>query len=111
MLIAFSIMIAYANLKLSYLVMFILIFFIGFFVQGGFNAFFPTGTRIYPSAIRATGVGLAMGIGRFGAILGPFIFGVLSDEKWGISALFTLFSLPLLVAGAMAFTIPSKNLN
>jgi MFS transporter, AAHS family, 4-hydroxybenzoate transporter len=111
MLIAFAIMISYANLKLSFGLMFAFIFCIGFFVQGGFNAFFPTATRIYPSVMRSTGVGLAFGIGRFGAILGPQIFGILRDSGMSIAALFTLFSLPLLVTAYMAFTIPSKNIN
>ncbi len=111
MLIAFAIMIMYANLKLTFGIMFALIFFIGFFVQGGFNAFFPTATRIYPSVMRSTGVGLAFGIGRFGAILGPQIFGILKDSGMEITTLFTLFSLPLLVTAYMAYTIPSKNIN
>jgi benzoate transport len=110
MLIAFTIMIAYANLKLDFTLMFVLIFCIGFFVQGGFNAFFPTATRIYPSVMRSTGVGLAFGIGRFGAILGPQLFGIFKDMGMPISTIFTLFSLPLLVAGYMAFTIPSENI-
>jgi MFS transporter, AAHS family, 4-hydroxybenzoate transporter len=110
MLIAFTIMIAYANLKLTFGLMFGLIFCIGFFVQGGFNAFFPIATRIYPSAMRSTGVGLAFGIGRFGAILGPQIFGILRDSGMAITTIFTLFSLPLLVTAYMAFSIPSKNL-
>jgi MFS transporter, AAHS family, 4-hydroxybenzoate transporter len=111
MLIAFSIMLAYANLKLTFGLMFGLIFCIGFFVQGGFNAFFPIATRIYPTAIRSTGVGLAFGIGRFGAILGPQIFGILRDSGMAITTIFTLFSLPLLVTAYMAFTIPSKNID
>jgi MFS transporter, AAHS family, 4-hydroxybenzoate transporter len=111
MLVACGIMLTYANVPLTYTIMFVLIFFIGFFVQGGFNTYFPTATRIYPSAMRSTGVGLAMGIGRFGAILGPFIYGYLSDAGLGVSTLFTLFSMPLLVAGFMAYSIPSKNLD
>jgi MFS transporter, AAHS family, 4-hydroxybenzoate transporter len=111
MLIAFAIMITYANLKLTFGIMFALIFFIGFFMQGGFNAFFPTATRIYPSVMRSTGVGLAFGIGRFGAILGPQLFGILRDSGMGVASLFTLFSLPLLVAAYMAYTIPSKNVD
>jgi MFS transporter, AAHS family, 4-hydroxybenzoate transporter len=110
MLIAFTIMITYANLKLTFGLMFALIFCIGFFVQGGFNAFFPIATRIYPSAMRSTGVGLAFGVGRFGAILGPQIFGILKDSGMAITTIFTLFSLPLLVTAYMAFSIPSKNL-
>ena len=111
MLIAFAIMIMYANLKLTFGIMFALIFSIGFFVQGGFNAFFPTATRIYPSVMRSTGVGLAFGIGRFGAILGPQLFGIFKDSGMEITTLFTLFSLPLLVAAYMAYSIPSKNIN
>ena len=109
MLLAFCIMLAYANLKLDFALMFALIFGIGFFVQGGFNAFFPTATRIYPAAMRSTGVGIAFGVGRFGAILGPQLFGILKDNGMPIATIFTLFSLPLLVAGFMVFTIPSKN--
>jgi MFS transporter, AAHS family, 4-hydroxybenzoate transporter len=111
MLIACSLMLTYAYLQMTYILIFVLIFLIGFFVQGGFNAFFPTATRLYPSAMRSTGVGLAMGVGRFGAILGPFVFGMLSDKGLSIPTLFVIFSVPLLVAGAMAYTIPSKNVN
>ncbi|PHN08153.1 MFS transporter [Flavilitoribacter nigricans DSM 23189 = NBRC 102662] len=110
LVIAFGIMLAYANLDLTYAIMFVLIFLIGFFVQGGFNTFFPIAAHVYPSDIRATGVGLAMGIGRFGAILGPLLFGVFFDWGMNISVLFTIFSVPLLVAAFMAYTIPSKGL-
>jgi benzoate transport len=109
MLIAFAIMLSYANLDLSFTTMLVLIFFIGFFVQGGFNTFFPISTRVYPASIRSTGVGMAMGFGRFGAILGPLIFGILSDWQLSIPTLFLIFSLPLLVAGGMAYRIRLKD--
>lgn len=111
MLGAFGVMLLYGNLLMSYGMMFLMTFFIGFLVQGGFNGFYPTAARVYPAAMRTTGVGLTMGIGRFGAILGPALFGLLSDAGLGLGVLFGLFSIPLLVAGLMAFTIPSKNLN
>lgn len=110
MVVAFGVMMLYGNLKLGYGLMFGLTFFIGFFVQGGFNGFWATLARVYPVAIRTTGIGLAMGIGRFGAILGPALFGILSDGGVSIGALFSLFSLPLLVTAVMAYTIPSKEL-
>jgi MFS transporter, AAHS family, 4-hydroxybenzoate transporter len=110
MAIGCAIMILYANFTITYAWMMALIFLIGFFVQGGFNAFFPTATRIYPSNIRSTGVGLAFGIGRFGAILGPFLFGFFSDAGFKTNTLFVLFSLPLLIAGGLAYLIPSKNI-
>ena len=111
LVIAFGIMVTYGNLSMTYGLMFVLTFFIGFFVQGGFNGFYPATARVYPAIMRTTGVGMAMGIGRFGAILGPTLFGVLSDGGLSKALLFTLFSAPLLVAGSMAFTIPSKNLD
>ncbi|MEZ0540095.1 MFS transporter [Fibrella arboris] len=111
MVIAFSVMVLYANLPMTYLLMFVMTFLIGVFVQGGFNGYYPTAARVYPAAIRTTGVGLAMGIGRFGAILGPALFGVLSDAGLSFALLFCLFSVPLLIAGVSAFTIPSKNLD
>jgi MFS transporter, AAHS family, 4-hydroxybenzoate transporter len=111
MLIAFGAMMIYGNFKLDYIFIFAMILLIGFFVQGGFNGFYPITARVYPSAIRSTGVGLAMGVGRFGAILGPALFGILSEGGMSVPTLFTVFSLPLLVAGILAYNIPSKNLN
>ncbi len=110
MTIAFLLMIVYSRFTITYYLMMVLIFLIGFFVQGGFNAFFPTATRIYPSHIRSTGVGLAFGIGRLGAILGPFLFGFLSDRGMETQNLFIFFSIPLLVAGMAAYSIPSNNI-
>lgn len=110
MVIAFILMIIYSRFTMTYYLMMGLIFLLGFFVQGGFNAYFPTATRIYPSSIRSTGIGLAFGIGRVGAILGPFLFGYLSDRGVDIKNLFILFSLPLLISGIMAYSIPSKNI-
>lgn len=109
MVLAFTMMMLFGNFHLSHLFMFALTFLIGFFVQGGFNTFYPMATRIYPDAIRSTGVGWAMGIGRFGAILGPALFGIVTDMGWGIAERFTLFSIPLLIAAFLAYKIPSKN--
>ncbi len=111
MLFAFFLMVLYGSFDLNYLARFILTFFIGFFVQGGFNIFYPASTRIYADHVRATGVGLAMGIGRFGAIVGPTLFGLMSDAGYSILIRFIVFSLPLLVAAFIMQKIPSKNLS
>jgi MFS family permease len=110
MLLAFGLMLIYGNFKLEIMSIFAMILLIGFFVQGGFNGFYPIVARVYPSEIRSTGVGLAMGVGRCGAILGPALFGILSENEVPISTLFTLFSVPLLIAGILAYNVPSKNL-
>jgi len=80
-------------------------------VQGGFNAFYPAATRIYPEAIRSTGVGMAMGIGRFGAILGPALFGILTDAGSSIQMRFLIFSIPILIAALLVQRIRSRNIN
>ncbi len=110
MLGGFFIMIIYGNLKLSTSLVFVFITILGMFVQGGFNGMYPIVSRVYPTEIRTTGVGFAMGIGRFGAVLGPTIFGALSDWHFNLGSIITFFAIPLLVTGIMAFTIPSKNL-
>lgn len=107
---AFIFMIVFGTSNFPYLWKFILIFFIGFFVQGGFNAFYPASTRIYPERVRSTGVGLAMGIGRFGAIIGPALFGIFQDIGLSIALMFFMFSLPLLLAAFAVYKIPSKNI-
>jgi MFS family permease len=72
---------------------------------------YPTISRVYPAEIRTTGVGFAVGVGRFGAILGPTLFGALSDAGLGIPTLFSLFSLPLLITGICAYSLKSKELS
>jgi MFS transporter, AAHS family, 4-hydroxybenzoate transporter len=108
MICAFGVMMIYGNITLT--IIFVLIGLIGIFVQGGFNGMYPILARVYPTEIRTTGVGLAVGVGRFGAILGPSLFGYLFDEGLSISNLFTVFSIPLLVTGFCVWSLKSKNL-
>lgn len=110
-LLAFVMLNIYGNVPLDFLILFSLTFFIGFFVQGGFNILFPAGTRIYPSEIRSTGVGLAMGIGRLGAVIGPTLFGLLADSGASISLRFVLFSMPIVMAGILVSQIKAKELS
>lgn len=110
MLLAFSVMQLYAFLPLTTALIFILVLFIGMFAQGGFNGIWPILSRIYPTQFRATGVGYTVGIGRLGAILGPAVFGILSDMQLGNSLLFVLFSIPLLVMGFIIRSISSDNI-
>lgn len=107
---AFVLMVAYGNLPLSTVAVFVLIVLIGVTVQGGFNGFYPAAARIYPASLRATGVGWAVGAGRMGAIIGPALFGVLLDAEVAIGVLFAVFSVPLLIAAAAALFNPSPEL-
>jgi len=79
----------------------LLISFIGFGIQGGFVGLYSFAAELYPTKIRATGVGWAIGLGRVGAIIGPIIGGTLISQGMHMSSTFFVFSIPLLV-GAVA---------
>jgi MFS transporter, AAHS family, 4-hydroxybenzoate transporter len=66
----------------------IAIFAAGFCVVGGQIAANALTAGYYPTSVRATGVGWALGIGRIGSIVGPLVAGVLIDAKWSTGALF-----------------------
>ncbi len=77
------------------------IFMIGILLQGGFTAMYALAARIYPTSIRATGIGWGAGLGRTGAILSPTVAGFLSAAGWDIYDLSMLFAVPLIIAGIL----------
>ncbi len=82
-----------------------LIFVIGVLLQGGFTGMYSAAAKAYPTHNRSTGIGWAIGLGRFGAVVGPWFAGVLIDEGWGLDASFLLFATPIAIAGLIAFTL------
>lgn len=81
---------------------------LGFGIQGGFVGLYAVAARIYPTHIRTTGVGWAMGAGRFGGIAGPLIGGWLIGLGLALSANFLLFAIPTLLAGLITWRIPVR---
>jgi AAHS family 4-hydroxybenzoate transporter-like MFS transporter len=57
------------------------IFAAGFCIVGGQIAANALAAAFYPTSVRATGIGWALGIGRVGSIIGPLVGGVLLAEK------------------------------
>ena len=71
-------------------------------VMGGQSSLIVMSGMYYPSFIRSTGVGWALGIGRFGAIVGPLLGGLLLRQHWPLGSIFLMASvLPLIVAGVL----------
>src|SRR6202012_3560078 len=64
------------------------IFVAGFCIVGGQIAANALAAAFYPTAVRATGVGWALGIGRVGSIVGPLVGGVLLSMKWSAGEVF-----------------------
>lgn len=60
---------------------------------------------VYPTNIRATGVGWALGVGRIGAIVGPLVGGLLLGAGWTAQNLILLAVVPALVASVAVFVL------
>ena len=70
------------------------VFFAGVGVIGGQNGSHAMTADFYPTTIRSTGVGWALGIGRIGSIVGPIIGGYLLTEGGGASHVFWSAAVP-----------------
>jgi MFS transporter, AAHS family, 4-hydroxybenzoate transporter len=79
------------------------IFAAGFCVVGGQIAANALAAAFYPTSVRATGVGWALGMGRVGSIVGPLVGGVLLAAKWSTAAVFLIAAAAALCAGLAAF--------
>ena len=83
---------------------------IGFTMEGGFIGIYVAAARIYPTLIRNTGVGWAIGAGRTGAIIGPIFAGWLVANGLGMGESFQIFAIPLVLAAAAIFLLQAKEL-
>lgn len=76
------------------------VFVVGFCAIGGLNGINALAVASYPSSLRTTGIGWALGVGRFGSILAPLLGGILVANQWGIASLFLVAAVPALVLAA-----------
>jgi len=79
------------------------IFAAGFCIIGGQIAANALAAAFYPTSVRATGVGWALGIGRIGSIVGPLVGGMLMTMKWSTASLFMAAAAAALCAALAAF--------
>ena len=75
---------------------------IGLTLQGGFSGFYSLAAGLYPAAVRGTGVGWAVGVGRGGSVLGPLAGGLLLEADLPLWQVFGCFAAPLVIAGLLA---------
>ncbi|MET3663626.1 MFS transporter [Caulobacter sp. 1776] len=77
----------------------------GFGVSGAQIGLNAVTANAYPTAVRSTGIGWALGVGRIGSILGPTIGGALLAMGWSPQALLLTAIAPALVAAAAVFAL------
>lgn len=78
---------------------------IGFTIQGGFVGLYSIGTKLYPTALRTTGVGWSIGAGRGGAVIGPLLGGILIGMGFSLTASFLVFAVPIIIAAIVVLLI------
>jgi len=79
---------------------------IGFFVSGGNGGTSAYAGGVYPTALRSTGIGWALGIGRTGAFVAPLIAAAMVAAQWSLYAILRTFALSeFIAAAAMLFTL------
>lgn len=81
------------------------IFAAGFCIVGGQIAANALAAGFYPTPVRATGVGWALGIGRVGSIVGPLIGGALLSASWSTASVFAAAAGAALCAALAAFSL------
>ena len=76
---------------------------VGMLINGCLAGLYTVAPQTYAPAVRTTGVGWGIGVGRIGAILAPVLVGVLLDAGWtptqlyiGVSVIVVLAALALL---------------
>ncbi|MBF3171891.1 MFS transporter, partial [Pseudomonas aeruginosa] len=83
------------------------VFAAGFCIIGGqltLNAF---ASNFYPAQVRATGTGWALGVGRFGSILGPLFGSLLLGMHISVENIFMLAAIPAGLAGLLILQVRS----
>jgi MFS transporter, AAHS family, 4-hydroxybenzoate transporter len=81
----------------SLILLYAVVFVVGFAVVGGQPAINAMAASYYPTTLRSTGVGWCLGIGRIGSVIGPVVGGELIRLNWDQASLFHVVALPSVV--------------
>lgn len=90
---------------LSLWVLIVLVFVAGSCVVGGQPTINALSGSYYPTYLRSTGIGWGLGIGRAGAIIGPWLVGQFMSMKWQITDIFYVAAVPALISAAVMLSL------
>jgi AAHS family 4-hydroxybenzoate transporter-like MFS transporter len=83
----------------------VIVFIAGWCIVGGQPGLNTLAATYYPTVARSTGVGAALGVGRLGAIIGPYAGGVLLAQQWTAQQLFYAAAVPAGVSTIVLFIL------
>ena len=89
-------MIGYPGLSLAML--FVVVFIAGACVVGAQPSLNALAGSYYPTYLRSTGVGWALGIGRAGSIVGPVMAGQFLARQWTTTDIFLALAVPAVIS-------------
>ena len=81
------------------------VFIAGSCVVGGQPTVNSMAAVYYPTYLRSTGIGWALGIGRAGAIIGPWLVGRLVAANWSVQDILCSAAIPALVSAVAMFAL------
>jgi MFS family permease len=70
----------------------------GFFINAAIAGFYTGMASSFPAHLRATGSGFTLGVGRFGAMVGPLVGGMMLDAGFEFGRVYLLVGLTMLVS-------------
>jgi AAHS family 4-hydroxybenzoate transporter-like MFS transporter len=85
-----------------------IVFAVGFCVIGGQMSLNVLAAELYPTSMRATGIGWALGFGRIGSIIGPMAGGLLMAYGLDTASLFAVSAIPGLAAAAFVWLLSAS---
>jgi putative MFS transporter len=74
---------------------------VSFFNLGAWGAVYPYTSELFPTQYRATGFGMAEGVGKVTAILGPVLFGALLGYTGGIILPLSAVAVVMVIGGLL----------
>ena len=98
-------MLFYGLVELSLVYLMLVAAVMGFFLIGAMIGLYTIAPSVYPANVRVSGVGLAIGIGRIGAIVAPLAGGIILNSGYSTDEIFVIFSIPLILAALAVYKI------
>lgn len=81
---------------------------LSFFNLGAYGAIIALTPEQYHMTYRGTMTGLAQGIGRIGAVVGPLLVGIFLDNGTSIDTIFILFMVSLVIGAGSVLLLPDQ---
>jgi benzoate transport len=80
----------------------------GFFTNSAICGMYALFAKVFPTPVRATGTGFAIGLGRGGAVLAPVLAGYLFQVGFGLMFVSIVMGSAALLAAAMVFLLEEQ---